>query len=132
MHDALRPTGVVNYLLEGVLADLQATTGTFLAALAPSLTLELKPSRPGRADPEAVVEQVEKVRWGGWGRGGASRDAASCPAGLAGALRGALHGVRRSLPAPAAPHTPPSVQERRVSGCGCPGARCCSPGASSS
>ncbi|KAL6777868.1 hypothetical protein ACKKBG_A16000 [Auxenochlorella protothecoides x Auxenochlorella symbiontica] len=60
VHDALRPTGVVNYLLEGVLADLQATTGTFLAALAPSLTLELKPSRPGRADPEAVVEQVEK------------------------------------------------------------------------
>lgn len=58
---AFRPTGIVNCVLEGVLGDLQEVAGRHLAALTSGLTLALRPCRPKKSDPDAVIEQVEKV-----------------------------------------------------------------------
>lgn len=60
VYEALRPTGVINYLLEGVLFDLGQATQGFLRTLAPSLELQLRPTRQTKSG-EAVVEQVEKI-----------------------------------------------------------------------
>ena len=68
VYEACRPTGVINYLIEGLLRDLESITRSFLRELAPSLELELRPWRAaGRAGDKdaapaaAVVEQIEKV-----------------------------------------------------------------------
>ena len=61
MDDAFKPTGIVNFVLEGVLGDLQESAGRHLAAIAPGITLTLSATKPKKSDPEATIEQVEKL-----------------------------------------------------------------------
>lgn len=77
VDDAFRPTGIVNFVLEGVLGDLQRATARHLAALTTSVTLELAPYRSKKttssksrgidststtaAAADTIIEQIEKV-----------------------------------------------------------------------
>jgi ABC-type dipeptide/oligopeptide/nickel transport system ATPase component len=80
VDDAFRPTGIVNFVLEGVLGDLQRATARHLAALTTSVTLELAPYRSKKTSTttsssksrgidstiasttaDNIIEQIEKV-----------------------------------------------------------------------
>jgi len=80
VDDAFRPTGIVNFVLEGVLGDLQRATARHLAALTTSVTLELAPYRSKKTaattssaksrgidstsastTADNIIEQIEKV-----------------------------------------------------------------------
>ncbi|GAB4817224.1 hypothetical protein N2152v2_004270 [Parachlorella kessleri] len=61
VDEAFRPTGIVNFVLEGVLGDLQAATARHLAAITAGIALELLPCKPSKKDEEAAIEQVQKV-----------------------------------------------------------------------
>ena len=63
VDESFRPTGIVSYILEGALGDLQQIANRYLHILAPEISLELHPGqRKGKrkTDPGASFEKIEK------------------------------------------------------------------------
>ncbi|PSC67536.1 ABC transporter (ISS) [Micractinium conductrix] len=63
VDDAFLPKGVVNFVVEGVLGDLQAAASRNLSALTSGMTLTLSPSKPSKkkGDADGTIEQIEKL-----------------------------------------------------------------------
>lgn len=61
VDDAFKPTGIVNFVLEGVLSELQDATSQCLETLTSGITLELVPCRQSKTSGDATIEQIEKI-----------------------------------------------------------------------
>ena len=63
VDEAFRPTGIVSYILESALGDLQQIASQYLAVLSPEISLEFSPSQSrtkGKAEHIGALERIEK------------------------------------------------------------------------